>query len=170
MAGSLTVEWRPWRDGAYEVSSDGRVRRAKPGRRTQVGRELSLILGAVGYFVVSPVTDGKNRRHYVHRMVAECFLGAGPPGAEVNHIDGVKTNNNVENLEYVTHAENMAHAGVTGILPSGERHPGAKVTDAQVREIRDRRATGESLPSIAKDYGIARSTACQIANGTRRTS
>lgn len=160
--------WRPWRDGAYEVSSDGRVRRAKPGRRTHVGRELTLVLLKIGYFAVRPVVDGRNEQHCVHAMVAEAFLGPRPTGTVVNHIDGVKTNNEVSNLEYVTHAENMAHAKRTGLLVSGERHGNAKLTDTQAAEVRRRRAAGEGLSSLMRDFKVARSTLCEIGNGTRR--
>jgi hypothetical protein len=161
-------EWRPFLDGAYEVSNLGNVRRAKPGRKTYPGKPLRLIKMKIGYMSVHPVVDGKNVTTYVHRLVAAAFIGPCPPGASVNHIDGVKTNNVVSNLEYVTHAENMAHAARTGLSAQGERHGNAKLTNAQAAELRARRATGESLTTICRDFGISKPTASMIANGHRR--
>lgn len=164
----MIEEWRPWRDGAYEVSSLGRVRRAKPGRRTFTGRQLTLVLMKVGYFCVRPVVEGRNVQMCVHAMVAECFLGPRPDGFDVNHIDGVKTNNSVSNLEYVSHGDNMRHAFAMGLAPRGERHGHAKLTDDQVREIRARRASGEPGSVLAKAFGVSPSTISQIASGKSR--
>lgn len=164
------VTWRPWRKGNYEVSSHGEVRRATPGRKTYVGRLLKLTKMKIGYLLVRPVVDGKNFQITVHSMVAEVFLGERPEGHEVNHIDGDKTNNRASNLEFVTHAGNMAHARRVGLMAVGERHWNAKLTDKQVSEMRMRLASGARGSAIAREYGVARSTVSQIATGTRRAS
>ncbi len=167
---TLAEEWRPWRDGNYEVSSHGRVRRAKPGRRTEVGRLMTPITLKIGYLMVGPTVNGKNVNTFVHAMVAECFIGPRPEGAEINHIDGNKANPHVSNLEYVTHAENMAHAGRTGLMVRGERHGGAKLSDVQTAEIRTRRAAGERGCDLAREYGVSDVTVCNIHKGNRRAS
>lgn len=159
--------WKPWRNGDYEVSSVGNVRRATKGNRTKPGRVLSKTLLKIGYYKVSPVVSGKNQMQYIHRMVAEVFLGNCPNGMSVNHIDGIKTNNMSSNLEYVTHSENMRHARDMGLSAIGSKHGASKITESDVIDIRRRRESGESLPAICKDYGIARSTASQIATGKR---
>jgi hypothetical protein len=161
---SVNEEWRAWRNGDYEVSSLGRVRRARPGRRTWAGRLLTPTLMKIGYLKVSPVIDGKNVLIPIHVLVAECFLGPCPEGHEVNHIDGNKANPVVTNLEYVTHAENMRHAVRAGLQKIGADHGGAKLTEDDVREIRAMRLAGASLPTICERFGIGRPTASQIAN------
>lgn len=160
-------EWRPWRDGAYEVSNLGRVRRAKPGRRTAVGRALRAYVGGAGYLYVSPVVAGRNRPTTVHSMVAECFLGA-RNGLDVNHLDGNKTNARASNLEYVTHRANMQHARATGLTKVGEEHGHAKLSNAQVAEIRDRRSRGEGVSALAREYGVSPGHVCWIAKGKSR--
>ena len=163
-------EWRTVLDGAYEVSNLGNMRRAKPGRRTYVGRPVKPIVLMIGYLAVRPVVDGKNVQMFLHHIVASSFLGPRPSGMSINHRDGDKTNNRVENLEYVTHAENMAHAARTGLMARGESHPGAKVSNADVEAIRARRANGEGLGSLSSSFGLAKSTLSQICNGHRRTA
>lgn len=165
-------EWRPWRNGDYEVSNAGRVRRARPGKRTYVGRILRSFVAKNGYLQVCPVIMGKNRATYVHAMVAECFLGRAPDGMEVNHIDGNKTNAFLSNLEYVSHRGNGQHASRAGLLMSGERHSACKLSDEQVEELRRaRRERGESYQSLASAYGVAVSHVFNIClNRTRRAS
>ena len=70
---------------------------------------LKLIRMQCGYLAVRPVRHGRNVHRYVHRLVAGVFLGP-RRRREVNHIDGDKHNNNISNLEYVTHAQNGRHA------------------------------------------------------------
>lgn len=158
-------EWRPVLGGDYEVSSLGGVRRARPGRRTSVGRPMKPVLMRIGYLMVAPTVNGRNRRMYVHRLVAEAFLGPCPDGCEVNHIDGCKTNNTVENLEYVTHAENMRHAVNVGLSRSGAACPNAKLTEETVRELRARRAEGASFGVLAREFGVGIATAFNAAKG-----
>lgn len=131
---------------------------------------MTPILLKIGYFKVSPTRDGKNVQLLVHRLVAEAFIGPCPPDHEVNHIDGVKTNNRVENLEYVTHAGNMGHAARLGLMPSGERHGAAKLSDARIVEMRRLYDAGETrLYVLAEMFGVARSTVCQIVKRVRRS-
>lgn len=152
----------------YEVSNLGRVRRSTAGRATFAGRLLSPIRMACGYFAARPVVGGKNTQQYVHRMVAAAFIGPCPSGMEVNHIDGVKTNNAVTNLEYVTHAENMCHASGAGLMPSGARHPQARLSEDDVRGIRSARASGESFGSISRRMGVSISHVFNISNSKSR--
>lgn len=73
----------------------------------------------------------------VHQLVASAFLGPIPAGLEVNHKDGIKTNNRPENLEYVTRAQNVKHSFVTGLrtMARGQEHHAAKISDDDVRKI-----------------------------------
>lgn len=163
----MNESWKPWRDGDYEVSDHGSVRRARPGRRTFVGRLLKPVRLRNGYLQVGPTVGGRNEVHYVHEMVAEVFLGPRPERADINHIDGNKTNNHVGNLEYTTHAGNMAHAAETGLLPRGERRAAARFTEADVRAIRERHSAGASIGALARELRASTATIFGIVH--RRT-
>ena len=115
----MTEEWRGviGYEDRYEVSSEGRIRTVsflqryllrtgeESYRRTKV-RFLSKQLINSGYYISHLHRDGKRKAFLVHRLVSEAFLGAG----EVNHINGVKTDNRLENLQIVTRTENHLHA------------------------------------------------------------
>lgn len=96
----------------YEVSNLGRVRNSKTGRIMKHQSTKN------GYQLVGLRNRSGNRiRPTVHRLVARVFLGEPiDERNEVNHIDGVKTNNQVLNLEWVTRKENMSHALSNGLL------------------------------------------------------
>lgn len=166
----MSEEWKPWRDGAYEVSSLGRVRRAKPGRRTAVGHILKQSQHWTEYPTVRPVVGGKNVFAYVHHMVAEAFIGPRPAGMVVNHIDANKYNAAASNLEYVTQPANMQHAARAKRMARGERHSGAKFTDAQVAEMRALRASGVRQCDIARRLGASAALVSQVLSGQRRAA
>lgn len=152
--------WRPFRSGLYEASSYGRVRRAKQGKRgvrttgrTHVGKILSQWLDVDGYLKCSLTSERPTScGFYVHAVVAEAFHGVRPARLQVNHRDGLKINNRPENLEYVTSAENLAHATRLGLKARGERNRHAKLTTAQVLEIRRRR--GQLQRVLAQEFGV----------------
>lgn len=103
----------------------------------------------------------------VHRLVAAAFIGPCPDGMEVNHKDGDPSNSKASNLEYLTHAENILHAFRTGLAtrPIGEKNPAARLTEAQVKSIRDLLARGDSPAAIAHQFDVARRTISAIKTG-----
>lgn len=189
-------EWRVIFDGFYEVSSHGNVRRAKPGMGTFVGRPLLSCLSTGGYLQVLLSSPSKSARRYVHHLVAEAFLGARPANLCVNHKDANKTNNSNSNLEYVTWRRNAEHAvenvvrrkGPTKPVaplkgrPRGEAHwshrrpdriargarmPHSKLTEQKVVAMREARASGRTLGSLAAEYGLSIGQTWRIVNRTR---
>ena len=88
----------------YEVSNLGRV------RNERTGQVLRLRKGRSGYFDVLLKYKGQEKRFYVHKLVATAFVEGWREGLEVNHKNGVKTDNRAENLEWVTASENHQHA------------------------------------------------------------
>lgn len=108
-----------------------------------------------GYHLVNLYREGRPRNFLVHRLVASAFLGVIPPGRQVNHKDGNKHNNGLENLEVVTPEQNRLHAKQHGLIRRGERNPRAKLTEADVKEIRRLRADGVRVWEIARRYGMA---------------
>lgn len=114
---NTTEEWRPVSgyEGIYEVNPSGLVRRVLPASGATVGKVLKPQSNGLGYLHVCLANKGDKARRYVHRIVATAFLGPPPDGHEVNHKDGNKSNNEIANLEYVTHAANLEHARDTGL-------------------------------------------------------
>ena len=112
--------WRsiPFLNGYYEVSNSGRVRRAKPGMRTEVGRILTPRRNKRGYLIFDAKYPGEKsvKKPLVHRCVAAMFLPPGPGQIQVNHKNGIKSDNRAENLEWCTPGENLLHARDTGLL------------------------------------------------------
>ena len=136
--------WKPvvGYEGLYEVSDSGQVRSiSKHDRlgRFKEGKVKSSCNNGTGYLVVNLKVDGKQKMKTVHRLVAEAFI----PNLEgkrcINHKDGNKQNNCVENLEWCTHSENNIHSFKNGLNAQrkGSSNPNAKLTDVQVKFIRE---------------------------------
>lgn len=104
----------------YEVSNFGRVRSwAKLGNAKVPPSEPRILKPHKGkhyYSVIMCAENGKRNRQYVHRLVALTFLPNNANLPQVNHKDGNKLNNNVNNLEWCTHKENHLHALHNGLI------------------------------------------------------
>lgn len=110
---------------------------------------------------------GKTR--LVHRLVAKAFLEK-PDGKDfVNHIDGVKQNNNASNLEWCTRSENMKHAYRHGLKSqSGTKNSRAKLDESEVEYIRDNYKRGDAqngATALSKKYRVSRQTICAVFYG-----
>lgn len=147
--------------GPYEVSNQGNIRRADSFKLKKA------TVAKVGYFVVNLWLRNKSNVVYVHSLVAEAFIGQRPPGYTVNHIDGNKLNNNAGNLEYLTNADNVRHAHMTGLCPKGEKCSAAKLTENQAAEIKRRALGGERTRDLAAEFGVGMPIVSQIKHGTR---
>jgi NUMOD4 motif-containing protein/HNH endonuclease len=103
--------WKTCFDGFYEVSNLGRIRRAKAGQGTKIGRLLKPSPQGQGYLYVSIF----GKRIPVAKIVAEAFHGSRPKGFQINHRDLNRINNCSKNLEYKTGSKNIIHAIRKGI-------------------------------------------------------
>ena len=174
----MSEEWKiiPETNGDYSVSSMGRVRsngfyyNASNGTKictfNRKPRVLKPSKSTDGYLQVE--LHGKTVR--VHRLVATAFIGNPNNKPCINHKDGNKENNTVENLEWVTVAENNLHALSTGLRPRGEQYPYAKLTESQVREIRQNhkpKTVGCGCKVLARKYGVHHSVIQNILNGKK---
>lgn len=116
--------------------------------------------------------QGQYKSWNVHKWIAFTFLGPRPDGYEINHIDGVKTNNVVANLEYVTKSGNLLHAYRLNLMQRkvGEKNGNAKLSNQQVREIRAFVAnSGKKFygrKALAEKYGVSECTIKEVV--TRR--
>ncbi len=141
-----------WKDikgyeGLYQISNLGRVKSLRKIRGIQIQKEKILTLQPIkgGYYRAKLCKNGKEKSYLVHRLVAETFI---PEHFTVNHKDGNKSNNTVDNLEWVTQKENNIHAYKMGLKPYGTQRADSKLTEQQVKEIR------KVYIPFDKNYGI----------------
>ena len=158
-----------WKDvvgyeGLYQVSNMGRVKRVAGGHGATPGLVLKPWLDKYGYLTVGLCRDRKRAHARVHRLVAEAFLGQAPsPEHEANHKNGIKTDNRVENLEWVTPLENNMHAAENGLKARGEAHGSARLTEDDVKEIRRLHAAGQRTQAeLGEMFGVSQATISAI--------
>ena len=139
----------------YFIAADGRM-----------FRELNPTLKENGYMYAKLVNAPYTQKHFfVHRLVAEAWIGPPPdPSFDVDHGDGVRHHNHVDNLEWCTRTENLARARRRGggHHRAGEKNHHAKLTEDQVLEIRKRVAAGESNLAVAQAFGVSDALVCKI--------
>ena len=115
---TVVIKLEIWKDikdyeGLYQVSNLGRVRSLpKVDRlgRVHNGKIKAQVNNGSGYLIVNLKHNGKQKMKTVHRLVAETFISNDDNLPEINHIDGNKVNNRVDNLEWCTRSENVKHA------------------------------------------------------------
>lgn len=158
-----------WKDivgyeGFYQISNLGNV---KSLSRINSQTEIILKFGFNGdYNTVVLMKDKKPRTFRIHRLVALHFIPNPQIKPQVNHKDGVKTNNCVYNLEWNTLSENRLHAYRTGLQKPtiGENVKTHKLTEKNVREIRRLKLTGASNVHISEILKINYSTLRDVVN------
>lgn len=139
-------------DGLYKVNELGEVYKFNSNGLKKMKNQIDKD----GYEVLNFKFGGKIIGRKVHRLVAQHYIPNPLNKRCVNHIDGIKTNNKVDNLEWVTHSENMIHATKLGLAKNkGELNPRAKLKNTQRDEIIRLRKEGKKLKEIANLYGIS---------------
>jgi hypothetical protein len=151
------------RRGILSVDEKGRVWKLK-SRTGRVERRLAEPIRidstkvGVGYPMVHVWLDGKQYMAAAHRLVYSLTVGPIPPGMEINHIDGVKSNNHPSNLEIATRGQNIRHAIETGLRTYTDL-----VADKSA-PAKALRAQGLSFSKIAKALGVSQTTAFKAVN------
>ena len=169
--------WKPvvGFEGRYEVSSEGRFRALardiiyKDGRKGKLkAKMIRGYVGSHGYLIVS---FDSTTKALAHRVVAEAFLGVHEFRVTVNHKDGNKLNNNINNLEWVTYGENNNHARRTNLnIQHGERTNLTKYTDQFIAAVRNVYAKySPSYEELGRLFGITGAHARQIVLFQTRT-
>lgn len=110
---------------------------------------------------------GKTMGASGHIVIWEHVHGPVPTGMQVNHKNGVKDDNRIENLELLTPVENLRHAHRTGLMPyrRGPDAPGATLTADQVRYIREQRTLGRTNTDVARELGVPQCTVSHVGLG-----
>jgi len=146
------MEWKVCFPG-YEVSTSGLVRKLACGSPVPLcwtGNDRNYIS------VFLRVRKGLRKCIKVHRLVAEAFIPNPMNFKEVNHINGVASDNRVENLEWCNGSHNIQHAFCMGLKKT-------KITFAQAQEMRELYKTGNVTQSaLAKTYGVSPSTVYSV--------
>ncbi len=123
-------------------------------KRGKYGKFLQPRIESMGYWSIS-----YRKAIRVHRLLALTFIPNPLNLPEVNHKNGIKTDNRLENLEWCTHRKNIQHAASTGLLGQG------KLNAAKVKEIRGLYASGRfSMRGLGKKYGVDGGRITRIVN------
>ena len=147
-------------NGKYRVFEDGRVWADGNGKNFKSGRFLKQT-SSHGYRRVFLKSEDGYQSYMVHRLVALAYV-PNPDGKPfVNHKNGIKHDNSVENLEWVTQSENVQHN--YDVL--GHKAPNRLLTDEQANDIREKLACGATRDELADEYNVNRSVIKQIDLG-----
>lgn len=171
-------QWRdiPTLEGKYQASNKGRIRSVdrtvvsnlKDGKT--VNRKLKSVLlsqslrhaNSKAYLCV----DIKGSTTSVHRLVLMAWDRMPKKGEIALHWDDDPLNNNIENLRWGSHSDNMVDAfRNSGSRNKGEKHGMSELTDEKVLEMRQKRSDGVSINDLAKEYGVAKGTASNAISG-----
>lgn len=150
----MPVQEFPW----YLACSDGYV------INTDSGHILVGSKKKTGYIeILMTDENGKPHHRLLHRVIAQAFVDNDACKPEVNHIDGDKTNNRADNLEWVTRGENLSHAFKTGLMPNDatpRKVVAVNWTTGEVMEF-------ESIYKAAHTLGISQGNICMCCKGQR---
>lgn len=168
-----------WKDiigyeGLYQISNLGRVKslerlvvcghpKSKPRRKKE--KILNENFDSCGYKHVQLNHKNKFKSFKIHRLIAIHFIPNPFNHPVINHINGIKTDNRLENLEWCTHKHNIQHAIKTGLVKrkTGEKHQNSKLTQKQADEIRSLKGS-YSQRNIGKIFGVSQTVVKNIHN------
>lgn len=145
----------------YVIQEGGRVLSKR--RRYVLESYLKPVIKQ-GYWAVKMRVDRKQKWETIHRLLSKAFIPNPDNLPFVNHKDGNKLNNELSNLEWCTHQENMRHASVTGLLVTKEGNKKVVFNDSDIRLIREYAKQGRKHRVIGEDFGTTQDHIWRIVN------
>lgn len=170
----MKEEWRPIPrfENIVEASNLGRVRTLdrsyvtwRGGNAVMLGRIVTFRRHPWGYYWCEFMVRRKRHWEFVHRLVAEAFLGPCEKGYYVRHMDNNPGNNRIDNLRYGTPTDNSQDKWMHGTQPHGDQIWWRKVDSPEVIAMRDMRAAGAKVADLAEFYGISLAQVSRITTG-----
>ena len=151
-------------NGYYSISEEGEV------WSDMSNKLLSQFPDKKGYLQCNLCHDGKRKRHRIHRLVALTFIPNPENKPQVNHIDGNKANNHIDNLEWASAKENTNHAWDSGLSKSisGSARTDSKLTEEDVLYIRTNyipKSPDFGCRALAKKFNVAPSGISNVVKG-----
>lgn len=181
-----TELWKPIKgyEGLYEVSNMGRIKSVEHdvfnphvlgnGCTRKVPERIRKPNIMKGYHCIALIRDKSAKVYRIHRLVAEAFIGNQPgPEYQINHIDGDKSNNRVENLEWVTPRENTIHAIRTGLIKPKSEEQKKQFSEYLRRKWKDseyRKAQSERISAVWKGPERRKQRTEMIVNGIHNSN
>lgn len=150
-------------EGIDQVSNLGNVKRINY-KRNKNDYILKQFYNVRGYYQIGLYINNKQKYYYVHRLIAQAFIPNPNNYPIINHINGIKSDNRINNLEWCTHTHNIRHAFSTGlnIAPIGDNHKRSKkIIDIVTGEIY------HSALTLSLKLGINRGTLKSWLNNNR---
>lgn len=146
----------------YQISSLGRIMSFNGRHNKSKGIILRQGENRFGYKHIGLYSGKKRKLIRVNRLVLLAFIGDCPEGYQGAHLNGIKTDNRLVNLKWVTRQENADHKVSHGTLPYGDKHRRSKIKSKWLPDILLRLKNGQSCASIARKYKVNRNTISHI--------
>lgn len=155
-------KWIAGYEGLYSVTTEGNVY-SWNYKGTGKKRKLRGIVDKDGYLMVDLSKDGKHKKQFIHRLVAQTFIPNPEYKPQVNHKSGVKTENYAQNLEWATGSENLRHAVRTGLHNgNGTDRPVLRISP-ETKEVK----WFSSATKAEQETGINQSNISAVCRGKR---